>query len=45
LILRHTKFLEVLADPSEEQHEEFVGWIGGTFDPESFVYTTLLHGI
>ncbi len=26
------EFLEVLADPSDEQHEQFVGWIGGTFD-------------
>ena len=32
----YEEFLEVLADPSDEQHEQFVRWIGGTFDPENF---------
>jgi hypothetical protein len=30
------EFLAVLADPSDEQHEDFVLWSGGRFDPESF---------
>jgi hypothetical protein len=32
----YREFLEVLADPSDDQHEQFVGWIGGKFDPETF---------
>jgi hypothetical protein len=32
----YEEFLEVLADPADEQHQQFVGWIGGTFDPEYF---------
>lgn len=32
----YEEFLEVLADPDDEQQEQFVGWIGGRFDPESF---------
>jgi hypothetical protein len=32
----YQEFLEVLADPSDEQHEQFVGWIGGSFDPHNF---------
>ena len=32
----YEEFLELLADPSDERHEQFVEWIGGTFDPEDF---------
>jgi len=32
----YNESLEVLADPSDEQHERFVEWIGGKFDPEDF---------
>jgi hypothetical protein len=32
----YEEFREVLADPSDEQHEQFVGWIGGSFDPDEF---------
>jgi hypothetical protein len=28
--------LAVLADPSHEEHEHYVGWSGGGFDPEAF---------
>jgi hypothetical protein len=28
--------LEVLADPSDEEHEEMLEWVGGAFDPEAF---------
>lgn len=29
-------FLEALADPDHEEHEEYLGWIGGSFDPWAF---------
>lgn len=29
-------FLEAMADPHHEQHEEMMRWIGGAFDPEAF---------
>jgi hypothetical protein len=32
----YEEFLNVLSDPSDEQHEQFVRWIGGSFDPENF---------
>jgi Plasmid pRiA4b ORF-3-like protein len=28
--------LEALADPSHEEHDDFLGWVGGSFDPEAF---------
>jgi hypothetical protein len=32
----YEEFLEAMADPSHERHEEFREWIGGRFDPEAF---------
>ena len=32
----YEEFLEAMADPDHEQHEEFHEWIGGRFDPEAF---------
>ena len=29
-------FLEEMADPHHEQHEEMLDWVGGSFDPEHF---------
>ncbi len=29
-------FLEAMADPQHEEHEQYVEWIGDTFDPEAF---------
>ena len=26
----------VLADPSHDEHDELLGWIGGPFDPHGF---------
>ena len=32
----YANFLEVIVDPEHEDHEHFVGWSGGNFDPERF---------
>jgi len=32
----YREFLEALADPRHERHEELREWIGGTFDPAAF---------
>jgi hypothetical protein len=32
----YQEFLEAMADPGHERHEEFREWIGGRFDPEAF---------
>lgn len=33
---RYENFLQALRDPEHEQHDEFVAWVGGVFDPEGF---------
>jgi hypothetical protein len=35
-IYGYEEFLEAIANPKHERHEEFRDWIGGTFDPEAF---------
>jgi Plasmid pRiA4b ORF-3-like protein len=30
------ELLEALADPSHEEHEEYLGWIGGSYDSSAF---------
>jgi hypothetical protein len=32
----YEEFGEAMADPEHERHEEFAGWIGGSFDAETF---------
>jgi hypothetical protein len=32
----YEEFVESMADPGHERHEEFREWIGGRFDPEAF---------
>jgi hypothetical protein len=32
----YQKFLKAIGDPSHPEHDEYVEWIGGTFDPEDF---------
>ena len=32
----YERFLEAIADPSDEEHDEQLEWIGGAFDPEQF---------
>lgn len=44
----YERFLEAIADPDNEEHEEFLEWVGGEFDPEAFsvlkVNRRLQHG-
>lgn len=30
------QFLQAIADPEHEEHEEYLEWVGGEFDPEAF---------
>jgi len=32
----YAEFLRVIADPTDEEHEEMLHWVGGTFNPEYF---------
>jgi hypothetical protein len=32
----YEEFLGVIADPTHEEHEHYVGWSGGSFDPTDF---------
>src|SRR4051794_13112255 len=32
----YEEFLEVLADPGDDRYEQFMGWIGGSFDAVDF---------
>jgi len=32
----YENFLEAMRDPRHPEHQEFLDWIGGTFDPEEF---------
>jgi hypothetical protein len=32
----YADFMEAIADPENEEHEEYLEWAGGKFDPESF---------
>jgi hypothetical protein len=33
---RYDDFLKALTDPADAEHDDFTGWVGGTFDPEAF---------
>jgi hypothetical protein len=30
------EFLAAIADPDHAEHDEFLDWVGGDFDPEAF---------
>lgn len=32
----NANFLEAIADPDHEEFDDYVGWVGGCFDPEAF---------
>ena len=35
-LMGYREFLEAIADADHERHDEFLTWIGGSFDPEAF---------
>ncbi len=39
----YAQFLAALADPSHEEHEQYLTWIGGRFDPSRFDLTAINH--
>jgi hypothetical protein len=32
----YMNFLEAISDPEHEEHDKYLDWIGGEFDPEKF---------
>jgi hypothetical protein len=32
----YERFLAALADPADEEHESYLTWVGGSYDPEGF---------
>jgi hypothetical protein len=32
----YADFVQAIADPEDERHEQLLGWVGGPFDPEAF---------
>lgn len=32
----YTEFLEAIADPDHDEHERYLAWVGGSFDPAAF---------
>jgi hypothetical protein len=32
----YAEFLEAIADPSHREHDHYLEWAGGSFDPEAF---------
>ena len=44
----YKNFLEAIHDPTHDEHEEYLAWVGGEFDPEAFdleEINTRLHRI
>jgi hypothetical protein len=35
-VFGYAEFLDAIADPSHEDHEHYLDWIGGDFDPGAF---------
>ncbi len=35
-IYGYAHFLQSIADPEHEEHDDFIEWVGGDFDPEAF---------
>jgi hypothetical protein len=35
-VMSYADFLRAISDPDDDQHEQFLTWVGGQFDPESF---------
>jgi hypothetical protein len=32
----YAEFLQAIKDPEHPEHEEYLEWVGGEFDPEAF---------
>lgn len=32
----YQRFLEIIADPNDPEHEDYLGWVGGHYDPNDF---------
>jgi hypothetical protein len=32
----YTRFLQAIRSPKDEEHDEYLAWVGGAFDPEAF---------
>jgi len=41
----HAEFLEALANPDHEQHEDLLVWYGGPFDPQDAVTDRLARDV
>ena len=35
-VFGYAEFLEAIADPNHEEHDSYLEWVGGEFDPEAF---------
>lgn len=40
-IYRYTELLDILANPRHEEHQSMLEWLGGSYDPESFLAATV----
>lgn len=39
------RFLKAIRDPGEPEHDEFLTWIGGDYDPDLFDLRTVRHAV
>jgi hypothetical protein len=42
---RYREFLKAIRDPSHEEHEAMLEWVGGSFDPEVFDVAAVNRGL
>jgi Plasmid pRiA4b ORF-3-like protein len=35
-VMSYADFLRAISDPDDDQHDQFLTWVGGQFDPEAF---------
>ena len=41
----YADFLAAIRDPNHEEHDEYLDWIGGEFDPEKFALDEVDAGL
>jgi hypothetical protein len=39
------RFLEAIRDPADPEHEEYLTWVGGDYDPDLFDLRTVRHAV